>query len=91
MQRLLFLVQEKKKVTMNGEIATIQLHLFPNGIYAECEETEDGTFIPIGDMKPLCEFINKVQGDCDPDATFVLTEKGKKIAEGYERGNKETS
>lgn len=64
---------------MNGEIATIQLHLFPNGIYAECEDTEDGKFIPAGDGNALCEFVNKVQDICDPNATFTLTEKGKNM------------
>lgn len=63
---------------MNGEIATIQLHLFPNGMYVECEETEDGKFIPAGDIRPLLEFINDVQDVCDPDATFTITEKGEK-------------
>lgn len=70
---------------MKGEIATIQLHLFLNGMYVECEDTDDGEFIPIGNMKPLCEFINKVQEECDPDATYSLTEKGLRMLNQEEK------
>lgn len=61
---------------MNGELATIQLHLFPTGIYAECERTGSGEFIPIGDMKPLVDFINMVQEMSDPETKYAITEEG---------------
>lgn len=65
---------------MKGEIATITIHLFPNGMYVESEDTGDGKFIPEGDIQPLIDFINEVQDFTDPNTRFALTEKGKQIA-----------
>lgn len=67
---------------MTGEYATIVLHLIPGGIYAECEDTDAGVMINKGDGNSIMQFINDVEGACDPDATFELTEKGAKIAAG---------
>lgn len=62
---------------MRGQLAEISIHLFPNGMYVECEETDDAKFIPQGDIQPLIDFINDVSAFTDPDARFALTEKGK--------------
>lgn len=64
---------------MNGEIAVISIHLFPNGMYVECEDTGTGGFIPAGDGNVLCDFINDVQSVCDPDARFEITDKGREM------------
>ena len=44
---------------MRGEMAIINIHLFPNGMYVECEDIDDAKFIPEGDIQPLIDFINK--------------------------------
>lgn len=62
---------------MRGEMATINIHLFPNGMYVECEDIDDAKFIPEGDIQPLIDFINEVSDFTDPNARFALTEKGK--------------
>ncbi len=74
---------------MNGETALIKIHLFPNGMYVECEALEDGKFIPLGDAKPLLDFINDVQEFYDPDTVFMLTEKGKKMLEEPDKDTEE--
>ena len=62
---------------MRGEMATVNIHLFPNGMYVECDDIDDAKFIPEGDIQPLIDFINEVSGLTDPNARFALTEKGK--------------
>ncbi len=62
---------------MRGELAEISIHLFPNGMYVECEEIDDAKFIPQGDIQPLVDFINEVSAFTDPNATFQITGKGR--------------
>lgn len=69
-----------------GKFATIRLELFKAGIRAVCDDLsdEDETyeeFIARGDGDALLDFINEVEGVCDPEARFALTEKGKKSVE----------
>lgn len=66
---------------MRGQLAEISIHLFPNGMYVECEEIDDAKFIPQGDIEPLVDFINEVSALTDPDATFQITEKGREHVE----------
>ncbi len=67
--------------------ATITLELSKAGIHAICEDIEEDVFCPRGgkesNLQPLVEFINKVEELCNPDTTYRLTDKAKKmIAEG---------
>lgn len=62
---------------MKGEIATISIHLFPKGMYVECEDVDNAMFIPEGDIQPLIDFINEVSVVTDPNARFEITEKGR--------------
>lgn len=81
-----------------GKYGTIILDLYKGGIRAHCPELSDDPddpdvlelgqydeFIPRGDGNALMDFINDVDGLLHPDATFTLTEKGKKSV----RKNKE--
>ncbi len=62
---------------MTGEYATITLHLFPGGMLAECEDTDESIVIPEGKAEPLIDFIDGVAAVTDPNATFAITDKGR--------------
>ena len=64
--------------------AIITLELYNSGIHFMCDDTGEDDFIPIGDGNKLIELINKVQYETDPNATFALTEKGRKLLESLE-------
>ena len=59
--------------------AKIELKLFNGGMLFSCEEADIEEIIPVGDTKKLMEFINEVEGICNPNSTFELTEFGEKI------------
>lgn len=59
--------------------ATIKLDLYKKGILASCDDIEDEEFIVKGDGNALMDFINRVEDLTDPDATYVLTDKGKQF------------
>lgn len=61
--------------------ATIVLELFKSGMHVTCEETETDEFVPAGDGDKILDIINEIDDICDPDATFVITEKGKAYLE----------
>ena len=67
--------------------ATIVLELHKAGIVASCEDIEKEEFIKLGDGNALMAFINDVEDICDPDATFRLTEKGRKVLEALDSGD----
>lgn len=64
---------------MKGEMATISIHLFPKGMYVECENIDSAIFMPEGDIQPLVDFINEVSAFTDPSAQFEITEKGRQF------------
>lgn len=70
---------------MKGELAEIKLHLFPNGMYVECDDIDDAEFIPECNIQPLVDFINDAQALTSPDTRFTLTEKGKQHLEQLEQ------
>lgn len=74
---------------MTGEYATVVLHFYKAGIFAECEELDSGEFIPKGDGKALMKFLNDVDDCTDPEAKYVLTEKGMRMAEQLKKKNHE--
>ena len=57
------------------------------GLVVSCEDIGEEIFIPRSkdsDKSPinkLVDFINNVEDICDPDATFTITEEGKKWLE----------
>lgn len=57
------------------------------GLVVSCEDIGEEIFIPRStdsDKSPinkLVDFINDVEDICDPDATFTITEEGKKWLE----------
>ena len=67
--------------------ATITLKLSKAGIHAYCDDIDEDVFCPrngkVSELQPLVDLINKVEEFCNPDTTFRLTDKAKKmIAEG---------
>ena len=66
---------------MTGENTTAVFHFFDNGIYIECEDLDIGKFIAKGDGNAIMDILNQIDEVTDPYTTFVLTEKGKKVAE----------
>lgn len=66
---------------MTGEYATVTLHFISGGIYAECEELDEGKMIAAGDGDAIMDFINEVDTYANPNTTFSLTEKGKEEVE----------
>lgn len=66
---------------MTGENTTVIFHFFDNGIYIECEDLDIGKFVAKGDGNAIMDIINSIDDVTDSSAAFVLTEKGKKIAE----------
>jgi hypothetical protein len=68
--------------------AKIELELYKSGMRVSCEDTGDETFIPRGNGNALMDFINNVDEICDPEATFVITEKGLKYLEELEKQRK---
>ena len=66
---------------MTGENTTAIFYFFDNGIYVECEDLDIGKFITKGDGNAVMDILNQIDEVTDPSATFVLTEKGKKVAE----------
>lgn len=66
---------------MTGENTTAVFHFFDNGIYVECEDLDIGKFITKGDGNAIMDILNQIDEVTDPNATFVLTEKGKKVDE----------
>lgn len=66
---------------MTGENTTAIFHFFDNGIYIECEDLDIGKFVAKGDGNAIMDIINSIDDVTDSSAAFVLTEKGKKIAE----------
>lgn len=68
---------------MNGEYAVITLHLFRHGIYAECDDVNDGTFIKAGDGQGIVDFVNQVDSICHPDTTFTITDKGREMLKEF--------
>lgn len=66
--------------------ATIILELFKSGIHLTCEDTGADEFIPHGDGNKLMEVINKIEIDTDPDTTYKLTDKGKRLLELIDSG-----
>ena len=61
--------------------ATIVLELSKAGIHAICEDIEEDVFCINGNLEPLVELINKVEEFCNPDTTYRLTDKAKKMIE----------
>ena len=61
--------------------ATIKLEMFKSGMHVTCEETEHDEFVPAGDGNKLMDILNEIDDLCNPDATFVVTEKGKEHLE----------
>ena len=59
--------------------ATIKLKMFKGGLLFSCEEVNIEDIVPLGDGDRLMELINEVDDLCNPDATYVLTEKGGEI------------
>ena len=55
--------------------ATIKLKLFKGGMMFSCEEADIEEIVPLGDSNKLIDLINEVDGLCNPDATFAITEK----------------
>lgn len=66
---------------MTGENITAVFHFFDNGIYVECEDLDIGKFIAKGDGNAIMDILNQIDEVTDSSATFVLNEKGKKVAE----------
>lgn len=58
--------------------ATITLKLFKGGMLFDCEEADVCDVIPSGNGNRLMELINEVEDICNPDATFEITEEGRK-------------
>lgn len=73
---------------MNKKIATITIELFQEGLLATCEDTGEQSLCLDGNQ--LMDFLNFVKECCDPDATFVLTDLGKKYLEDIAK-NEETN
>lgn len=73
---------------MTGERMSAIFHFFDNGIYIECEDLDIGKFVPKGDGNAIMEVLNEIEDFTDPDATFTLTEKGKKMLEQEENTSK---
>lgn len=65
---------------MTGERMSVIFHFFDNGIYIECEDLDIGKFVSKGDGNAIMEVLNEIEDYSDPNATFTLTEKGKKMA-----------
>lgn len=68
---------------MNSKIATITIDLYQRGLLAKCEELDMESMCQTGD--DLMDFLNEVQISSDPNITFSLTEKGKKVADLMEQ------
>ena len=66
---------------MTGERISAIFHFFDNGIYIECEDLDIGKFVSKGDGNAIMEVLNEIEDYSDPNTTFTLTKKGKKIAE----------
>ena len=63
--------------------ATIVLELSKAGIHAYCDDIDEDVFCVDDNLEPLVGLINKAEEFCNPDTTFCLTDKAKKmIAEG---------
>lgn len=73
---------------MTGERISAIFHFFDNGIYIECEDLDMGKFVSKGDGNAIMEVINEIDENSDPNATFALTEKGKKMLEQAEASSK---
>ena len=59
--------------------ATIILDMYKSGIHLTCEDTDHDVFIPHGDGNALMKELNAIYDVTDPDATWELTEKGKRV------------
>ena len=66
---------------MTGENTTAVFHFFDNGIYIECEDLDIGKFVTKGNGNAIMDILNQIDDVTNSNATFVLTEKGKKVAE----------
>lgn len=66
---------------MTGENISAVFHFFDNGIYIECEELDIGKFVSTGDGNAIMEVLNDIDSVSNSNATFTLTEKGKKLVE----------
>lgn len=60
--------------------ATIKIKMSKAGLHVISKELEKDVFCVKGDLEPLVDLINEVEELYNPDARFVLTEKGKKLA-----------
>ena len=59
--------------------AKITLDLYEAGIHFICEDAGVDDFISKGDGNKLMDLLNEVEFVCNPNATFEITEKGKKL------------
>lgn len=71
--------------------AYICIEVHDDGLRFKCDDIGNDVFIEAGDAETLLNKLNRVCEICDPDATFCLTEEGKKVleqinAEENERG-----
>ena len=66
---------------MTGENTTATFHFFDNGIYIECEDLDIGKFVAKGNGNAIMDILNQIDDVTNSSTTFVLTKKGKKIAE----------
>ena len=66
---------------MTGENTTAVFHFFDNGIYIECEDLGIGKFVTKGNGNAIMDILNSIDDVTNSSTTFVLTKKGKKIAE----------
>ena len=65
--------------------ATITLELSKAGIHAICDDIEEDVFCPrtgkVSELQPLVDLINRAEEMCNPDTTFRLTDKARKMIE----------
>lgn len=62
----------------NKVYATITLELRKGGIIASCDDINEEVFIKSGDGNALMDFINLVDDCTNPDATYTITDKGRR-------------
>lgn len=66
-------------------LAEVYLQLFPSGIHVQCEDCEIDEFISLGDGNKFMEVLNDIYMMTDPNVTYKLTEKGKRLLEELEK------
>lgn len=66
-------------------LAEVYLQLFPSGIHLQCEDCDIDEFIPLGNGNKFMEVLNDIYIMTNPNTTYELTEKGKRLLKELEK------